>query len=255
MVYGGGGPFGIAYGAGVARGLQSVGIPVATAPALGTSAGSWVAGAIALGLDYDDFADVGVPDVPDRTPGAVLRPAREVFGDARSALVSAVAFGLGRGSFGRTVLRGDTHDLAEICAASSAAPYFLPAHTIDGVKYVDGGVRSATSIPLAADAEHVIVVAPLARGVLGRAGSLMEYALQREVRAWQRAHPGRRISLITPDTGIAGYAGTRAEDLFDPVASRAAYAPSIAQGQRWGEALVAQARRAAEAVGSATPVG
>ena len=50
MVYGGGGVVGIAYTAGVAAGLVSVGIPVAGAPALGTSAGSWTASAIALGL-------------------------------------------------------------------------------------------------------------------------------------------------------------------------------------------------------------
>jgi predicted acylesterase/phospholipase RssA len=40
MVYGGGGVFGIGYGAGVAQGLARSGIPVATAPSLGTSAGA-----------------------------------------------------------------------------------------------------------------------------------------------------------------------------------------------------------------------
>jgi len=91
MVYGGGGPFGIAFGAGVAKGLQATGIRVASVPALGTSAGFWVAAIMALGLDYDDFEDIIVPAVPDRTAGAVLRPARQAFGDARSPLVSAVA--------------------------------------------------------------------------------------------------------------------------------------------------------------------
>ena len=38
MVYGGGGVVGIAYTAGVAAGLATSGIPVAQAPALGTSA-------------------------------------------------------------------------------------------------------------------------------------------------------------------------------------------------------------------------
>jgi predicted acylesterase/phospholipase RssA len=40
MVYGGGGVFGIAYTSGVAAGLVDSGIPVASAPSLGTSAGS-----------------------------------------------------------------------------------------------------------------------------------------------------------------------------------------------------------------------
>ena len=50
MVYGGGGVFGIGYGAGVAQGLARSGIPVASAPSLGTSAGAWVASAVMLGL-------------------------------------------------------------------------------------------------------------------------------------------------------------------------------------------------------------
>ncbi len=255
FVFGGGGPFGIAFGAGVAKGLQASGIPVAAAPALGTSAGSWVAAIVALDLDYDDFEEIIVPAVPDRTEGAVLRPARQAFGDARSPLVSAVAVCVAGGRRGRTVLRGDEHDLAEICAASSAAPYLLPRHTIDGATYVDGGVRSATSIGLAADADHVIVVAPLARGVQGRAGSLMQFALDREIRAWHRMHPGRRLTLITPDAKVAGFAGQGAKGLFDPVESRRAYLPSIAQGKRWGEALQAQAARAETVLApEATPV-
>ncbi|WP_457207884.1 hypothetical protein, partial [Nocardioides sp. P5_C9_2] len=64
MVYGGGGVFGIAYTAGVAAGLAAGGVPVATAPSLGTSAGSWTASALALGLTYDDFLTVSSPRVP-----------------------------------------------------------------------------------------------------------------------------------------------------------------------------------------------
>ena len=65
MVYGGGGVVGIAYTAGVAAGLASTGIPVGEAPSLGTSAGSWTASAIALGLTYDDLAELPVPSVPN----------------------------------------------------------------------------------------------------------------------------------------------------------------------------------------------
>src|ERR1700686_4622571 len=49
MVYGGGGAFGIGFNLGIAHGLAAAGIAVAAAPALGTSAGSWAASAIALG--------------------------------------------------------------------------------------------------------------------------------------------------------------------------------------------------------------
>ena len=66
MVYGGGGPFGIAYGLGVATGLAEVGIDVAGAPSLGTSAGSWVASAMALGVGYERFDGMAAPSVPTR---------------------------------------------------------------------------------------------------------------------------------------------------------------------------------------------
>ena len=69
MVYGGGGVVGIAYTAGVAAGLTTAGIPVAAAPALGTSAGAWTASALALGLSWDDLADLPVPQLPSLRPG------------------------------------------------------------------------------------------------------------------------------------------------------------------------------------------
>src|SRR3954451_24377501 len=68
MVYGGGGVFGIAYGMGVATGLREAGIPVHEAPALGTSAGSWVAGVLVLGLTYEDLRGLPPTPVPTREP-------------------------------------------------------------------------------------------------------------------------------------------------------------------------------------------
>ena len=79
VVYGGGGVFGIAYGAGVAHGLSKGGIDVATAPALGTSAGAWAASAVALGMGYEHFADMESPSVPTRRP-ILAEAAREIFG-------------------------------------------------------------------------------------------------------------------------------------------------------------------------------
>ena len=81
MVYGGGGVFGIGYGAGVATGLGDAGIPVRTAPALGTSAGSWVAAAVALGLGYDAFEDFESPPVPTLRP-VVYESAKTIFATA-----------------------------------------------------------------------------------------------------------------------------------------------------------------------------
>lgn len=243
MVYGGGGAFGIAFGAGVAKGLQTAGVPVSTAPALGTSAGSWVASIMALDLAYHDFDEVEVPPVPIKQVGVLADIAHRVFGDARSPLVCASAYRIKGGKLGRVILRGDEHDLADICAASSAAPGLLPRHTIDGVSYLDGGVRSVTSVGCAADADHVIVVAPMAKGVMGAGGRMIQAQLDHEVHRWSKSHVGRRITLITPNVPIGRLAGTRSRDLFDSDAARRVYPMALDQGEQWGVALQEQAAR------------
>jgi NTE family protein len=241
MVYGGGGVFGIAYGAGVARGLLDAGVPVDTAPALGTSAGSWVAGVVALGLRYEDFEGLGSPPVPTRSP-VVHRMARQVFGDARHHLVAASAVHLR--SRRRHILDGGRYDLADLAAASSAVPGLLPPHRIDGRLYVDGGMWSVTSIDAARDAEEVIVVAPLAGSVLGAMGRSAGFMLERELRSWRAAHPGKRITLIRPNREIARLAGRNPMALFDADRARAVFPRAVAQGQRWGARLAAPAQAA-----------
>src|SRR3954447_27022367 len=54
-VYGGGGPLGIAYGLGVVDALLAAGVPLRTAPSLGTSAGSWVASCLATGATFEQL--------------------------------------------------------------------------------------------------------------------------------------------------------------------------------------------------------
>lgn len=238
MVYGGGGVFGIAYGAGVARGLLDAGIAVDRAPSLGTSAGTWVAGVVALGLAYDDFAGLGSPPVPTRSD-VVHRMAREVFGDARHHLVAASAVHLR--SRKRHILDGGRYDLADLAAASSAVPGLLPPHRIDGRLYVDGGVWSVTSVDAAEDAAEVIVVAPLAGAVLGPMGRGAGLMLQRELRSWRTAHPGKRITLVRPNREIARMAGRNPLALFDADRARAVYPLALEQGRRWGDRLQADA--------------
>jgi predicted acylesterase/phospholipase RssA len=238
MVYGGGGVFGIAYGAGVARGLLDAGVPVDRAPSLGTSAGAWVAGAVALGLDYDDFEGLGSPSVPTRS-AVVYRMARQVFGDARHHLVSASAVHLR--SRRRHILDGGRYDLADLAAASSAVPGLMPPHRIDGRLYIDGGVWSVTSVDAAREAAEVIVVAPLAGPVLGPMGRSAGFMLQRELRSWRAAHPGTRITLIRPNREIARLAGRNPMALFDADRARTVYPLAVAQGHRWGDRLLAAA--------------
>jgi NTE family protein len=235
MVYGGGAVFGIAYGAGVAHGLAAAGIPVATAPALGTSAGSWVASAVALGVGYDDLDELEVPPLPNRRRGVLADIARRIFGDATHPLVSVSAVCVRTRR--RHILDGGRYPLADLVAASSAVPGLLPPHRIDGRLYIDGGMWSATSVDAAATAEHVIVVAPLAGPVLGPMGRTAGFLLDRELRAWRRRHPGHRITLIRPNREIARHAGRNPMSLFDADRARRVYPLAYEQGLRWGERI------------------
>lgn len=234
MVYGGGGVFGIAYAMGVALGLAETGIDVRSAPSLGTSAGSWVASAMALGMGYDDFADMTSPSVPTRRD-VLGEIARDVFGDARHHLVSASAVCLPSGR--RHILDGGRYDLADLVAASSAVPGIFPPHLIEGRRYVDGGMWSATSIDAADEADHVIVIAPLAGPVMGPMGRTAGFMLGRELDRWRSGHPHKTIALIRPNRFIGKLAGRNPMGLFDSERAHPVFPLAHAQGLEWGERL------------------
>jgi NTE family protein len=232
MVYGGGGVVGIAYTAGVAAGLVSAGIPVAAAPALGTSAGSWTASAMALGITYDDLAVLPVPSVPVLRVGVLADIARQVFGESSHHLVSVSAVSVRSGR--RHILDGGAYPLADLVAASSAVPGLLPPHRIDGRLYVDGGMWSVTSVDAAAEADMVIVVAPLAGRVMGPMCRVAGALLERELDRWRSRHPESSIHMIRPNRAMAKIVGVRPLALFDAERARAIYPLAYEQGVRWG---------------------
>lgn len=235
MVYGGGGVFGIAFGLGVAHGLIDAGLPVSTAPALGTSAGSWVASAIALGIPYDAFAEMEAPRIPTTNASALVDAGTSLFGDARHPLVAVSAVNLR--SRRRHILDGARYRLADLVAASSAVPGLFPPHRIDGRLYLDGGMWSATSVDAAASAQSVIVVAPLAGSVMGPMGLTAGFLLERELRSWRERHPTKRITMIRPDRAIARMAGRNPLGLFDADRARPVYPRAVTLGRQWGEEI------------------
>lgn len=243
MVYGGGGVFGIAYTAGVAAGLMEIGIPVATAPSLGTSAGAWTASALALGMSYDDWADTPTPSVPNLRPGVLAEIARSIFDEATHHLVSVSAVCLRTGR--RHILDGGVYPLSDLVAASSAVPGLLPPHRINGRLYVDGGMWSATSVDAAAEADRVIVVAPLAGTVLGPMGRTAGMLLERELNRWRARHPDSEVHLIRPSREIARLAGRNPLGLFDPERSRDVYPLAYEQGVNRGQLIEDGTRPAA----------
>lgn len=237
MVYGGGGVFGIAYTAGVAAGLEATGIPVSTAPSLGTSAGAWTASAVALGMRYTDLMHTRAPSVPNLRYGVLAEIAREIFDEATHHLVSVSAVAVGNGR--RHILDGGRYPLADLVAASSAVPGLLPPHRVAGRLYVDGGMWSATSVDASSLADRVIVVAPLAGQVVGPMGRTAGFMLARELRGWRRRHPESEVHMIRPNRAIARIAGRNPIGLFDPHRARAVYPMAYAQGVQWGERIQA----------------
>jgi predicted acylesterase/phospholipase RssA len=217
--FGGGGPFGIAYAFGVVDALIDAGLELGDSQLLGTSAGSWVASCLATGTPFQALCDLPPVRVPNPRPGRLQMLAGEVFGDARSARVSVSAVRLASGR--RVILSGAEHRLADLVAASSSVPtLFAPTHLL-GRRYVDGGVRSMVSADQAPAAEHLLVVAPLAGPMFGRAGRVVEALLNREIGRWKGA-TGGQVHVIRPNKALAALP-RHPLDLFDHEMAQAVY--------------------------------
>jgi NTE family protein len=93
--------------------------------------------------------------------------------------------------------------LVDAVGASCAVPGIWPPVTIDGRRWIDGGVRSAANADLAAGHERVVVFAPITQG----GGYLPTVAAQvAELR--KRA----RVALVAPDAAARKAIGDNALD-------------------------------------------
>jgi NTE family protein len=126
----------------------------------------------------------------------------------------------------RTFDRGSGVPLLHAVAASCAVPGVYPPVTIDGVRYVDGGMRSAANADLAHGYDRLVVLAPIPRG-FGPMGSVDA----------QVSGMVARVAVVSPDAGSRAAIG---RNVLDP----AARAPSARAGR-------AQAARVAEQVAEA----
>ena len=218
-VFGGGGLFGIGYALGILDGLKEQGIDLSGSPMLGTSAGSWAASAVALGVDVDELIALDVPRFPNPRHGALAAAARKVFSDSTHPNVKVVACSLPW--LRRTVLDGAIHPLADLVAASSAVPGLLAPQRIAGVRYVDGGVRSGASIDFAPAADLLVVIAPLAGAMFGPFGGLAERVLRREIDEWKAEHGGRTLEFYPQE--VTADVARRPDHLFDKDRAVTAY--------------------------------
>lgn len=115
--------------------------------------------------------------------------------------------------------------LADAVASSCAVPCAFPPVAINGRRYMDGGVRSATNADLAAGAAVVVVVEPLAH-------LRPPEALRREVRALRDAE----VAVVGPDAASVAAFG-------DSVLDRAVGRPSFEAGLAQGAAAAAELAR------------
>ena len=116
--------------------------------------------------------------------------------------------------------------LVEAVAASCAVPLVYPPVTIDGRRYVDGGVRSPVNADLATGSGRVVVIAPFTVAFRRRMGIARQLAT---------LGPDVKSVVISPDAGARDALGS---NVLDP----ARRAGSARAGLRQGAGVVAEVR-------------
>jgi NTE family protein len=106
-------------------------------------------------------------------------------------------------------------ELVDAVAASSAVPGVWPPVTIDGTRFMDGGVRTSNNADLAEGAERVLVVAPIA-----------DPWLEGDVARLTTA--GSVVQVMTPDEPSLAAFGTNP---LDPLSRTPAAEAGLAQGR------------------------
>jgi predicted acylesterase/phospholipase RssA len=197
--YGGGALWGIGWGLGVARALEEAGEPLADARALGCSAGAWVAAAVALRIPTSTLATMPIV-VPDLADGALVRLARAAFGWSEAPTVRTVVAIDGDATPQSIPARH--HPVADLVAASSAAPGLFAPVRVAGMRLVDGMCTgSTTHADMADDADRLVVIAPMAHRDLD-GGERVVARLEAELDRWRSRNPEAVVNVFTPDDEV-----------------------------------------------------
>ncbi|MGD0704018.1 MAG: patatin-like phospholipase family protein [Trebonia sp.] len=112
--------------------------------------------------------------------------------------------------------------LIDAVGASAAVPGIWPPVTIDGRRYMDGGVRSSDNADLAAGAQRIVVISPL-----GMNTELPTWLPLRDVVAGLSAD-GASVTVVSPDPASAAAIGTNP---LDPATRAPAATAGRAQGR------------------------
>lgn len=128
-------------------------------------------------------------------------------------------------------------DLADAVTASTALPGGTATHVVDGVHYINGGVRSAENADLAAGYATVIVLSPFGGPDWQRPGQFEGirrfpgYGLDDQVEALRAQ--GSRVVVITPDAASLEAMGTNQMDpATRPPSARAGFAQGRVEAER-----------------------
>jgi NTE family protein len=125
-------------------------------------------------------------------------------------------------------------DLADAVTASTALPGLVPTVSINGTRYISGGVRSNENADLASGYAHVVVLSPLSERSGPRPEGQFEGLrrfpgadLASQVEALRKQ--GSRVEVITPDAGSLAAMGT---NQMDPATRIPAARAGFAQGKQ-----------------------
>jgi NTE family protein len=210
--------------------MRAIGAAATSAADLGRAMG-------AFGLESD--ATLG-PGAPQRRAMVAARLPRHEWPD-RPMIVTALDAHTGElAAFGRD----SGVDLVDAVTASCTLPGLVPTHSINGTRYIDGGVRSTENADLAAGYANVVVLSPLG----GRSQTAPERGadpagqfeglrrppgadLASQVEALRKQ--GSRVEVITPDADSRAAMGTNQMDLATRIpAARAGFAQGKQEATR-----------------------
>lgn len=124
--------------------------------------------------------------------------------------------------------------LARAVASSCSVPGVYPPITIDGRRYIDGGMRSGTNADVAKGHELVVLVALRIGGPDPAQAERQQAVLDREVKALTEA--GAKVEVITPDPASQAAFGA---NLMDARVRPAAAKAGLAQGRALASQLKA----------------
>jgi NTE family protein len=129
------------------------------------------------------------------------------------------AFQLWTGASGVGVVRA--------VASSCSVPGVYPPVTLNGRRYIDGGMRSSTNADMAVGHEMVVVIALRLGGGGGAVGERIAARLDEEIETLKGG--GATVILITPDeASIAAFGGNLMDFRRRPDAARAGLAQGLA---------------------------